>query len=139
MTEPAVTAGSEPWLAMALQGPGQPLQQVWRQRLPQPGAGELAIRVAACGVCRTDPHIADGDLALPPHPVVPGHEFVGHVQALGVGGSGMVIGGRACAAAGPDALRIGLYGFGAAARLIAQVAAHQGRATPPQTQGSSKT
>ncbi len=189
-----------PWYAMALQGPGRPLQQVWRQRLPQPAAGQVRIRVAACGVCRTDLHIVDGELPWPGHAVVPGHEIVGHVSALGAGVLGLapgqrvgvpwlgwtcghcehclagrenlcaqarftgwqldggyaeqvladaryvfalppgyedaqaapllcagLIGWRAYVRAGTEARRIGLYGFGAAAHLIAQVAVHQGR------------
>src|SRR6185437_3947618 len=49
---------------------------------PSPGPGELLIRVRACGVCRTDLHVAEGD--LPPHrrPIVPGHQIVGSVEAI---------------------------------------------------------
>ena len=185
---------------MELPAPGRPLQQVWRQRLPQPEAGQVRIRVAACGVCRTDLHVVDGELPWPGHPVVPGHEIVGRIDALGAGVTGLapgqrvgvpwlgwtcgrcehclagrenlctqarftgwqlaggyaeqvladaryvfalppsytdaqaapllcagLIGWRAYAMAGPRAHRIGLYGFGAAAHLIAQVAVHQGR------------
>ncbi len=194
-TEPAAR-----WYAMELQGPGRPLQQVWRQHLPQPAAGQVRIRVAACGVCRTDLHIVDGELPWPGHAVVPGHEIVGHVCALGEGVVGLalgqrvgvpwlgwtcghcehclagrenlcalarftgwqidggyaeqvladarsvfalppgyddaqaapllcagLIGWRAYAMAGAQARRIGLYGFGAAAHLVAQVAAHRSR------------
>jgi len=190
----------ERWCAMELAAPGRPLQQVWRERLPQPAAGQVRLRVAACGVCRTDLHLVDGDLAHPCHPVVPGHEIVGRVDAIGEGVLDLTIGDRvgvpwlgwtcgACshcragrenlcdrarftgwqidggyaqlavadaryvfklpdryadeeaapllcagligyrayAMAGPDAQRIGLYGFGAAAHLIAQVAVAQGR------------
>nr|WP_088286444.1 zinc-dependent alcohol dehydrogenase family protein [Ideonella sp. A 288] len=185
---------------MVLDGPGRRLRQVWHDEPPLPAAGQVRVRVSACGVCRTDLHLADGDLPFPPHPVVPGHEIVGHVAALGAGVTGLVIGQRVgvpwlgwtcgecepcrvgrenlcaqarftgwqldggfaeqvladaryvfplppgyddvqaaplmCAgligwrayvAAGPDARRIGLYGFGAAAHLIAQVGVHQGR------------
>jgi propanol-preferring alcohol dehydrogenase len=51
--------------------------------MPEPGPGELLLKVAACAVCRTDLHVVEGD--LPPHesPVVPGHEVVGHVTAVG--------------------------------------------------------
>jgi propanol-preferring alcohol dehydrogenase len=187
------------WLSMQIEGVGRPLQQVWRERLPQPGPGQVAMRVLACGVCRTDLHLVDGDLPLPHSPVVPGHEIVGRVSALGEGVMGLSIGDRvgvpwlgwtcgACAhcaagrenlcenarftgwqiaggyaahavadaryvfrlperypdeAAAPllcagligyrayamagDAPRLGLYGFGAAAHLIAQVAVLQGR------------
>lgn len=187
------------WMAMQLEAAGRPLQQVWRERRPQPGRGEVAMRVLACGVCRTDLHLADGDLPLPGHPVVPGHEIVGRIEALGEGVAGLgvgdrvgvpwlgwtcgecepcragrenlceharftgwqiaggyaghavadaryvfrlperygdeqaapllcagLIGWRAYTMAG-DAKRLGLYGFGAAAHLIAQVAVAQGR------------
>jgi alcohol dehydrogenase, propanol-preferring len=194
-------------LAMALAAAGQPLQAVWRQALPNPGPGQVRLAVSACGVCRTDLHIVDGDLEFPGHPVVPGHEVVGRVAALGDGVSGLSVGQRVgvpwlgwtcgqcadclagrenlCAGArftgwqlpggfarhmladaryvftlpaqycdeqaapllcagligyrayatarrlaGPlasrDCRRIGLYGFGAAAHLIAQVVVHQG-------------
>jgi len=200
-TNPAAASGCDaPWCAMEQASPGRPLQQVWRQRLPEPGPGQVRIRVAACGVCRTDLHVVDGDLPWPGHAVVPGHEIVGRVGALGAGVSGLtlgqrvgvpwlgwtcgrcehclagrenlcpearfmgwqmaggyaeqvladarhvfalppayndeeaapllcagLIGWRAYAMAGPHAQRIGLYGFGAAAHLIAQVAVHQGR------------
>ncbi len=62
---------------------GQPLQRVEHEALPVAAAGQVVIRVRACGVCRTDLHIVDGDLAFPAHPVVPGHEVVGTVVALG--------------------------------------------------------
>ena len=197
-------AADERWWAMELPAPGRPLQQVWRERRPLPGAGQVRIRVAVCGVCRTDLHLIDGDLAHPGHPVVPGHEIVGRIDALGDSVTGGVhglavgdrvgvpwlgwtcgtcshclagrenlcdrarftgwqidggyaqhavadaryvfklperyaddeaapllcaglIGYRAYAMAGPDAQRIGLYGFGAAAHLIAQVAVAQRR------------
>jgi propanol-preferring alcohol dehydrogenase len=187
------------WPAMQLAAAGKPLQQVWRERRPQPGSGQVAMRVLACGVCRTDLHLADGDLPLPSHPVVPGHEIVGRIEALGAGVQGLAIGDRVgvpwlgwtcgecdhcragrenlcerarftgwqidggyaahavadaryvfrlperysdeqaapllCAgligyrayAMAGDARRLGLYGFGAAAHLIAQVAVAQGR------------
>lgn len=191
------------WYSMQLSAPGKPLQRVDHDALPVAAAGQVVIRVNACGVCRTDLHIVDGDLAFPAHPVVPGHEIVGIVMAVGaevtsvkpgerVGvpwlgwtcgncedcGSGHenlcenarftgyqiaggyaeyaladaryvfaippayrdvdaapllcagLIGYRALAMAqrelqGP-VRRIGLYGFGAAAHLVAQVAHHQG-------------
>ena len=187
------------WLSMQLEAAGRPLQQVWREGRPMPGSGQVALRVLACGVCRTDLHLVDGDLPLPGHAVVPGHEIVGRVEALGAdvtaftlgervgvpwlgwtcgecshcragrenlcerarftgwqipGGYAAhavadaryvfrlpdrysdeeaapllcagLIGYRAYAMAG-DAPRLGLYGFGAAAHLIAQVAVQQGR------------
>jgi alcohol dehydrogenase, propanol-preferring len=166
---------------------------------PVPAAGQLLIDVHACGVCRTDLHLVDGELPHPKRPVIPGHEIVGTVAALGDGVSGFslgervgvpwlghtcghcrfcvtqrenlcdtagftgytidggyaertvadsrycfalpprysdieaapllcagLIGYRALSMAG-DAERLGLYGFGAAAHIVAQVARHQGR------------
>ena len=184
--------------AMVLDGPGQPLRLVDRPR-PQPGAGQVLIRVLACGVCRTDLHVADGELPQARYPIVPGHEIVGRVAALGAGVGDLAIGERigvpwlgwtcghchyclsgmenlcdtahftGCdidggyaeyvvadrrycfhlpekygdAEAAPllcaglighrahrmagDGKAIGLYGFGAAAHIIAQVARHQGK------------
>jgi propanol-preferring alcohol dehydrogenase len=168
-------------------------------RDPVPAAGQLLIDVHACGVCRTDLHVVDGELEHPKRPVIPGHEIVGTVAALGAGTSGFAPGDRVgvpwlgltcghcrfCAAgrenlcdtpgftgytidggyaqrtvadsryclhlperytdieAAPllcagligyrtlsmagDAEHIGIYGFGAAAHIVAQVARHQGR------------
>ncbi|HNB45409.1 MAG TPA: alcohol dehydrogenase catalytic domain-containing protein, partial [Burkholderiaceae bacterium] len=79
---------------MALEAPGRPLQQVWRARRPSPGPGQVRLRVAACGVCRTDLHIVDGELAHPGRPVVPGHEVVGRVDAIGAGVTGLALGDR---------------------------------------------
>lgn len=185
---------------MVLDAGGHALRPVWRQGLPQPGAGQVRLRVACCGVCRTDLHLLDGDLPHPGRATVPGHEIVGRVTALGDSVRGLklgdrvgvpwlgwtcgacehcragrenlcpqarftgwqidggfaeqavadaryvfrlpsryddaqaapllcagLIGYRAYALAGAAATRIGLYGFGAAAHLIAQVALHQGR------------
>ncbi|KGJ08675.1 zinc-binding alcohol dehydrogenase family protein (plasmid) [Paracoccus versutus] len=185
--------------AMLLHRIGAPL--VWTE-LPDrdPGPGEIRVRVLACGVCRTDLHVVDGELPDPVLPIIPGHEIVGRVDALGPGVTGLALGqrvgipwlGHACGAcpycrdgrenlcdapgftgytrdggyataaiadarfafplgeAGEDvalapllcagligwralviagkAPRLGLYGFGAAAHIIAQVAAWQGRA-----------
>ncbi len=69
-------------LAMRVEAPGRPL--VARELpVPQPGPDGILVRVLACGVCRTDLHVADGDLPLPGHPVTPGHEIVGEVVACG--------------------------------------------------------
>ena len=199
------------WAAMELPAAGRPLQQVWRDRLPRPGAGQVRIEVRCCGVCRTDLHIVDGELPHPGAPLVPGHEVVGVVAALGRGVTDLVIGERvgvpwlgwtcgqcepcragrenlcersrftgwqipggyaeqviadaryvfrlperysdeeaapllcagligwrayamALAMAG-DARRIGLYGFGAAAHLVAQVAVYQGQEVFAFTRG----
>ena len=166
---------------------------------PVPGAGQLLIRVRACGVCRTDLHVVDGELANAKLPLVPGHEIVGEVAERGTGVERFAIGERvgvpwlgytcgACrfcrsgqenlcdnarftgyhidggyaeytladqrycfsippeyddVAAAPllcaglighrslvmagDAQRLGIYGFGAAAHIVTQVARHQGR------------
>jgi propanol-preferring alcohol dehydrogenase len=165
----------------------------------RPGPGEIRVRVAACGVCRTDLHVVDGELPDPVLPIIPGHEVVGRIDALGAGVAGLQLGQRVglpwlghtcgtCAfcigrqenlcdrplftgytrdggyatAAIADARyafplgeqgsdeslapllcagligwrslviagagrRLGLYGFGAAAHILAQVAAWQGR------------
>lgn len=68
-------------IAMQLDAPGRPLRRVERP-MPAPGSGEIRVAVAACGVCRTDLHIVDGDIRG--HlPIVPGHEIVGRVDATG--------------------------------------------------------
>ncbi|MEE8361560.1 MAG: alcohol dehydrogenase catalytic domain-containing protein, partial [Gemmatimonadales bacterium] len=65
--------------------------------LPRPEAapGTLLLEVAACGVCRTDLHVVDGDLTDPKLPLVLGHEIVGRVAAVGAGVTGWEIGTRA--------------------------------------------
>lgn len=78
--------------AMQLEAAGQPLRPVERD-LPAPDAGELLIEVKACGVCRTDLHVADGDLQGP-LPIVPGHEIVGRVIGLGAGARRFALGDR---------------------------------------------
>ena len=62
--------------------------------VPQPGPGELRVRVAVCGVCRTDLHIAEGDLPVHRQQVIPGHEVVGVVDKLGAGSSRFDVGDR---------------------------------------------
>jgi propanol-preferring alcohol dehydrogenase len=70
-----------------------PLQRVEDER-PEPGPGQLRARIACCGVCRTDLHLAEGDLP-PHHPrTTPGHEVVGFVEALGPGASRFAVGDR---------------------------------------------
>ena len=184
--------------AMVLERPGAPL--VGRELpVPTPGRGQVRLRVRACGVCRTDLHVVDGELSDLCRPVVPGHQVVGVVEECGpsvgdlatgarvgvpwlgatcgtcrfcAGGRenlcpdarftgyhldggfaeqlvadarycfaipegypdlqaapllcAGLIGYRALSMAG-DAARLGLYGFGAAAHIVAQVARHQGR------------
>jgi alcohol dehydrogenase, propanol-preferring len=184
--------------AMILEAAGQPLQYGSIAR-PNPGPGQVLVKVAACGVCRTDLHVVDGDLTQPRLPIIPGHEIVGHVEAIGAGVEEFTLGDRVgipwlghtcgnCAfcrseqenlcdaplftgyqidggyaeftvaeadycfhvpasyadgAAAPflcagligyralrmtgDAKRLGIYGFGAAAHILAQVAQFEGR------------
>jgi propanol-preferring alcohol dehydrogenase len=71
-------------LAMVLDRPGAPLRAAMLP-IPQPGPGEVLVRVHACGVCRTDLHIVDGELAPHLQPLIPGHEVVGVVAGLGAG------------------------------------------------------
>ena len=189
---------SSTYQAMRLAASGRPLQPA-DLPLPDPGRGQILIAVEACGVCRTDLHLVDGELPNIRYPIVPGHEIVGRVAALGDGVSGLhagqrvgvpwlgytcgtcghcrvgrenlcdearftgyqidggyatraladarycfplpadrdaaelapllcagLIGYRALAMAG-DARRLGIYGFGAAAHIVCQVAVAQGR------------
>ena len=184
--------------AMLFDGPGRPLREAEVSR-PEPGANQVLLQVQACGVCRTDLHVVDGDLTEPKLPLVLGHEIVGRVEAVGVGVERLapghrvgvpwlgwtcgecvycatgrenlcdrarftgyqidggyaeftvaderfcfpipeglsdgaaapllcagLIGYRSLVAAG-DVERLGLYGFGAAAHIVAQVARYQGR------------
>lgn len=184
--------------AMVLDAPGRPLRAV-DVPVPEPGVGQVLIRVHACGVCRTDLHVVDGELPDPKLPLIPGHQIVGTVERLGErverfaagdrvgvpwlgwtdgecrycrtgrenlcdaarftgydldGGYAEyavadhrfcfqipagypdlqaapllcagLIGYRSLRMAG-DAKRLGLYGFGAAAHIVAQVALHEGR------------
>ncbi len=184
--------------AMLLDAPGRPLRRA-EVPIPEPGAGQVLLRVGACGVCRTDLHVADGELAEPALPLILGHEICGTVTATGAGASRFRAGDRVgvpwlgwtcgtcaycrsgrenlCAAARftgyqlpggyaefavaderycfalPDgstdveaapllcagligyrslvaageAAKLGLYGFGASAHIVAQLARHQGR------------
>ncbi len=156
--------------AMVLDNPRQPLQLRDVPR-PNPGAGQLLVRVSTCAVCRTDLHVVDGELPDPKLPLIPGHQIVGRVEEIGSNRENLcdnarftgytIDGGYAeftVAAARfcfrlPDhyndveaapllcagllgyrslrktgqAHRLGIYGFGNAARLIAQVAFYQGR------------
>jgi propanol-preferring alcohol dehydrogenase len=79
--------------AMLLDHPGMPLRLA-DMPMRAPAAGEILIRVAACGVCRTDLHIADGDLPAVRSPIVPGHEIVGVVEGMGVGVADFALGER---------------------------------------------
>ncbi len=60
----------------------------------QPGPGEIRLKVSACGVCRTDLHVVDGELPDPKVPIIPGHEIVGRIDALGTGVEGLRVGER---------------------------------------------
>jgi len=79
--------------AMTLSAQGAPLQPTMAAD-PSPAPGEVLLAVRACGVCRTDLHVLDGDLALPRLPLIPGHEVVGVVLALGEGVRGRAVGER---------------------------------------------
>ena len=79
--------------AMVLDRPGLPL--VMREReAPAPGRGEVLVEIAACGVCRTDLHVVDGELPRPKLPIVPGHEIVGRVAAIGADVAAFAVGER---------------------------------------------
>jgi alcohol dehydrogenase, propanol-preferring len=79
--------------AMVLNKLGSPLE--WTELADrQPRPGELRVNVAACGVCRTDLHVVDGELPDPKVPIIPGHEIVGRIDALGAGVDDLHIGER---------------------------------------------
>ena len=183
---------------MILDVPGEPLR-VAEVASPEPGEGQVLLRVHCCAVCRTDLHVVDGELPDPKLPLIPGHQIVGSVERIGEHTDGFTVGervgvpwlgwtdgecryclsgrenlcenarftgyqidggyaeyaladGRFCFSipesypdlqAAPllcaglighrslrfagDAERLGLYGFGASAHIVAQVAAHEGR------------
>ncbi|OPX14140.1 alcohol dehydrogenase [Gordonia sp. i37] len=71
-------------------GPLQPVDKP----IPEPGVGELLVRMRACGVCRTDLHVCEGDLPVHRVGVTPGHEVVGEVVGLGAGAQGYAVGDR---------------------------------------------
>ncbi|HVV40968.1 MAG TPA: zinc-dependent alcohol dehydrogenase family protein [Nitrobacter sp.] len=60
----------------------------------QPGPGEIRVKITACGVCRTDLHVVDGELPDPRVPIIPGHEIVGRIDAIGAGVEGLRLGER---------------------------------------------
>jgi alcohol dehydrogenase, propanol-preferring len=79
--------------AMVLKKPGAELE--WTELADrQPGPGEIRVKVAACGVCRTDLHVVDGELPDPIVPIIPGHEIVGRIDAIGAGVQDLRIGLR---------------------------------------------
>ena len=79
--------------AMVMKELHEPLE--WTE-LPDrlPGPGEVRVKVAACGVCRTDLHVVDGELPDPQLPIIPGHEIVGRIDAMGSGVAGLRMGER---------------------------------------------
>ncbi|HUO53551.1 MAG TPA: zinc-dependent alcohol dehydrogenase family protein [Rhodoblastus sp.] len=79
--------------AMVLNRIGAPLDWTVRPD-PLPGPGEIRLKISACGVCRTDLHVVDGELPHPRVPIIPGHEIVGRVDKIGAGVSGFEIGQR---------------------------------------------
>src|SRR6478752_2077564 len=79
--------------AMVLMAQGAPLQFQERDS-PVPGPGAVRIKVSACGVCRTDLHVVDGELPDLVYPIIPGHEVVGRVEALGPGVTNLGLGER---------------------------------------------
>ena len=79
--------------AMVLKARGTPL--IWTERAdPKPGPGKVRVKISACGVCRTDLHVVDGELPGISYPIVPGHEVVGRIDALGDGVSELAPGVR---------------------------------------------
>ena len=78
---------------MVLDAPRTPLRLAEVPE-PQPGPGELVLRVHACGICRTDLHVVDGELTRPKLPLVPGHQIVGRVEAAGPGAERFAPGDR---------------------------------------------
>jgi len=79
--------------AMVLPARGAPLTRQERPD-PVPGPGEVRVRVNACGVCRTDLHVVDGELPDISYPIIPGHEVVGRIDALGAGVDDLELGMR---------------------------------------------
>jgi len=84
---------TETMRAMVMEAAGGPLRRADLPR-PEPGAGQVLLRVRACGVCRTDLHVLDGDLADPKLPLVLGHQVVGTVEEAGLGVEGVALGDR---------------------------------------------
>jgi propanol-preferring alcohol dehydrogenase len=79
--------------AMVLSRPGERL--AWTELPdPTPAPGEIRIKVSACGVCRTDLHVLNGELPDIKYPIIPGHEIVGRIDQIGAGVSGFVVGQR---------------------------------------------
>jgi alcohol dehydrogenase, propanol-preferring len=79
--------------AMVLERAQTPLL-LQERPIPRPGPGEILVEIAACGVCRTDLHVVEGELPNPKLPIVPGHEIVGRISAMGAGIAGLAAGER---------------------------------------------
>src|SRR5262245_25096040 len=112
--------------AMVLDTPRLPFAMRER-RVPEPAAGDILLEIAACGVCRTDLHVVDGELPNPKLPIVPGHEIVGRVAALGTAVTGFAVGERIgvpCSA--PPAASVPIAAAGARTCAIGRCS----RATP---------
>jgi propanol-preferring alcohol dehydrogenase len=80
-------------IAMQLKATGQPLERVELPD-PSPGPDEVRLRVGACGVCRTDLHVVDGELPMGKMPIIPGHEIVGRIDAVGANVKNLDVGAR---------------------------------------------
>ncbi|MDY0013176.1 MAG: zinc-dependent alcohol dehydrogenase family protein [Rhodocyclaceae bacterium] len=93
MTTPAPLHHPATMAAMVLPRLGQPLEHRILP-VPQAGPGQVLLRVEACGVCRTDLHLVDGELSDPVLPMIPGHEIVGRAVILGAGVAGIQTGQR---------------------------------------------
>ena len=79
--------------AMVLSKPKTPL--VWTEMPDRhPGPGQIRVKVLACGVCRTDLHVLDGELPHPKSPIIPGHEIVGRIDEIGAGVTGLALADR---------------------------------------------
>jgi propanol-preferring alcohol dehydrogenase len=81
-------------LAMTMTEPGSGRVMAIHVDPPDPAPNQLLVRVRACGVCRTDLHVVDGELSNPKLPIVPGHEIVGHVERIGREVTGFAVGDR---------------------------------------------
>ncbi len=79
--------------AMVWHGHGEP-PRLMEVECPEPGPGDVQVRVLTCGVCRTDLHLLDGDLTAPALPLIPGHQIVGTVSKLGPDASRLQVGDR---------------------------------------------
>src|SRR3954470_21804501 len=68
--------------------------QLRELQIPEPGPGEILVRVTVCGICRTDLHVVEGELANPRLPLIPGHQVVGIVSRVGAGVTERMVGER---------------------------------------------